>query len=1217
MKRGGDSEMNDSTMSGRLLATLLVVSIGAATAPALAGGGDPQTLGTEPDLRVVSWSIDDTLDGNGDGGLHPGETAWLTLEVANFGTAAARHVVGQLSEVDDHPDVTILIKQDTWPDIPAKATGVNVLGFQIQIAPSRPCWGEVSLRLDLSADAGYLASREVTLRLADPQAVDMLAEAGRPVIYGAEADDEIGASLAAGDLDADGYDDLVIGVPDGDGPGNSRPDAGEVVVVYGGPGGMADLDLVALPSGTARIYGADPLDWLGFSVAVGDVDGDGFDDLLMGAPQADGDLNTRGGAGEVLIIHGSATRLSGEVDLLSTPPDQTIIGADGGDSLGSHLAVGDLDGDGFEDMLLDAQYGKGPSNGRNFAGEVAVIYGDPARPSLIDLASPGLSVAVVYGADDSDLAGFGLRAGDLDGDGRDDLILGSILGDGPGNLRTDAGDIAIIWGDAARLPLSTDLRNASTGVSFVYGRRGLSSYGSDLAVADLDADGFGDLIVGAEGADGLAGTENNKGEAAVIYGSSARFSALDLASPPDGVAFILGRDADDGYGRALAAADVDGDGFDDLAISGYRSSGPGTTRSQAGNVFLLPGGRRLDSLDLSSPPPDAEVTYGRQVDDFFGEKLASGDFDGDGLADLAAAARQADGPGDTRNKAGEISIIPGAPRMRYRWDPDTFAFIDATVGTDLGLVCDDCSVTIPIGFDFDFGGHARTDVTVSSNGYLTFGGAGDKLPSFCPPSTVEPNDLVAVLWDDWNPAAGGAVYALLEGAAPNRRLTIQWSGVAHFPAVGDATFEATLLESSDQILFQYSDVQVGAGLDNGQSAIVAVESGPGVSAAPASCYEARIADAGALRFRRYGSPTVVFRDEFESGTNGWGGTGLWHQITDPSCYPASRSPLTSWYYGQDGTCDYNTGAAHSGDLTSPLIPALPQDAELSFWTLRQVQPTNPLSADLSTVEASGSLGTVIRLPFFENTGKWRFSDDLLAADPINGTFAPLDLSSLQGQDVNLRFTFDTVDASVNNRIGWMLDNVTVKACPVWGGPGMRGAAVQARSTAQPDAICETASGSVDAVGSYCTACASSLTYQWKENGAPIGGATAISHVIPSGHPVGTFDYTVEIACPGEPACSAESAPASVTVVAAPGTVGPTLDVDRVNGGADLLFTWIDVAGADDYVLLSSAGPQGTFVTQEAVAPGGSTGATIPLPTGAMVYYRVAGRNGVCGTGPQN
>ncbi len=971
------------TASIRFLVRVIVLTALAATqGPAFPSGTDPQPLGPVPDLRVVSWSIDDSVDGNGDGGLHPGETALLTIELANFGTAAARHVVGQLSETFDNQDVAILIKQATWPDLPAKATGFNVMGFEIQVATTRSCWGEIPLTLDLAADGGYVTSRQLTLRLVDPQVTDMQDEGGRPILYGPDANDGIGGSMASGDLDGDGYDDLVIGVPYADGPANGRANAGEVLVVYGGSAVMADTDLVTVPPGTARIYGADQGDWLGSAIGAGDIDGDGFDDLLIGALQGDGGSNTRAGSGEVTVLWGSATRLSGDRDLLTSPPATVFYGADGSDNLGSSISVGDLDGDGLEDLLLGAPGGHGPSNGRSNAGEVAIIYGDPARPSLVDLASPGQGVSLVYGADIQDFTGQRLAAGDLDGDGRDELLLGIPLGDGPGNVRPDSGEVVVVWGDETRLPLSTDLQNAPPSVSLVFGRRDVSGYGTALAVTDVDADGFGDLIVGAEGGDGLAGTENNKGEAAVIYGASNRFDTMDLASPPDGVTFFLGGDAADGYGNALVADDFDGDGFGDVALSGYRSEGPANGRADSGETVVLYGGSdRLGSVDMSSPPPDAGLYYGRQVTDLFGATLATGDFDGDGLVDLAVAATQGDGPNDVRPDAGEVSIVRGATRTRYRWDPDTYSLIDATSGTDLGLVCDDCSATIPIGFSFDFGGHRHTEVTVSSNGYLTFGAAGDKLPSFCPPSTVEPNDLVAVLWDDWNPAAGGAVHALLEGVAPNRRLTIEWAGVPHFPSVGDATFEATLFESTGLILFQYGDTQVGAGLDDGASAIVAVENGPGASAASASCFQPAVSDASAIRFRRYGAPTIVYRDDGESGSSGWGGDGLWHQITDPACFPASRSPVTSWYYGQSGTCDYNTGAANAGVLSSPVIPSLPQDAELSFWMLRQVQPSNPTTADLSTVEATGSMGSIVSVPIFENTGKWRFSDDLSLSIP--------------------------------------------------------------------------------------------------------------------------------------------------------------------------------------------------------------------------------------------
>ncbi|MBI4229520.1 MAG: hypothetical protein HY608_01665, partial [Planctomycetes bacterium] len=153
----------------------------------------------------------------------------------------------------------------------------------------------------------------------------------------------------------------------------------------------------------------------------------------------------------------------------------------------------------------------------------------------------------------------------------------------------------------------------------------------------------------------------------------------------------------------------------------------------------------------------------------------------------------------------------------------------------------------------------------------------------------------------------------------------------------------------------------------------------------------------------------------------------------------------------------------------------------------------------------------------------------------------------------------------------------------------------------------------DALGSYCTAC-SSLTYQWRENGAPIPGATMLTHVVPSTQPAGTYAYSVDVGCAAGTGCSVTSDPVPVDVVAPPVAVGPTLQVNRA--AADLVFTWTDVAGADDYVVYSSPTPQGTFTSELGAAGSGATGLTVPIPAGDIIYFLVAGRNPICGPGPQ-
>lgn len=1183
------------------------------------GSGPAPDLIQLPDVRVVAWTVDDSTGGNGDGGLQPGEEADLVIYLANRGNEPARDVIATLSEAVDHPDVEIVSKVGWWMDLPATGGPAPSLAtVRIRVATTRPCAWEIPLRLEIFAAGGYYVVREFALVMVDPQRVDLEAGKARPFYFGADNGDGLGISVASGDLDGDGFDDLVFGAPFADGPfGSPRAGAGEVVLVYGDATRRSDVRLSQPQIQVTFIYGANADDFLGASVATGDLNGDGFDDLILAAPQGDGPFDTDFDTGEVIVIYGKPSRHS-NIDLIAPPSDVDFIyGVDDGDTLGFGLAAGDINGDGFDDLILGAPNADAAMNVKLFGGDVAIVYGGPGPLGDIELASPTGNVAFILGADEQDNLGTAVAAGDIDGDGIDDLVLGSSGGAGPGETRPYAGEVTIVYGATAHLQ-DIDLASPPPDVAVIYGASEYDELGGAVATGDVDGDGFIDLVLGAPYADGPGGVRNEAGEVVLIPGHPLRLSNLDLASPPADAAFYYGIGTDDHLGWSVATGDVDGDGFEELILGAPQNDGPGPARIDAGQVFVVPGGERaLSSIDFSWAPADVRFVYGATAGDQLGFAVAAADVDGDGFDDLVLGGYLGDGQDDTRIDAGEVAILPGEPVHRYRHDPDAFAFIDATTGTDLGLACDDCGATIPIGFTFDFYGRKHDQLTVSSNGYLTFGGGPASLPvGSCPPRTHPPNSTIAVFWDDLNPAAGGAIYSLLEGTAPFRRLTIQWDQVPLWPAVDAATFEVTLFESTDQIVMQYQDVDFGGtGSDFGGTAIAGVESGNGANGTALVCDSAALANGQANRFRRFARPTVVYADDVEPGIGNWEFEPLWHrQNLEPSdCGgPATRSGEWAWYYGQDGSCNYETGATNAGRIGSDNeLPDLAQDAALSFWHRRQTEVG--AAYDQSFVGATPFGGpTTTLVQVLDTSNVWRYSEDFLPPpDGTQGRFAPLDLSPYVGQDVILELFFDTIDAASNTHLGWMIDDIEVRGCPVYdAGTGMTVAAA-ALATAQPDLYCEGRAGRVDALGSYCAACPG-LDYQWSLDGAPLPGATAVAYDIPSTETPGVYDYSVGVSCAVNPGCAAASNVARVEIVQEPAQVGPTLMVGIAAGSLE--FTWIDVAGADDYVLRSDVDPGGGFATIEAIAGSGTDGVTVPVPGGDLVIYRVAGRNPVCGEG---
>jgi len=266
-------------------------------------------------------------------------------------------------------------------------------------------------------------------------------------LFGIDAHDLSGVSVSgAGDVNGDGFDDLLIGAPNGDASGNTKADAGESYVVFGKADWSATpvLELAALDGTNGfTLFGIDPEDNSGNVVrGVGDVNGDGFDDILIGAPSANS------GAGESYVVFGksdwAATPTLG-LDTLSGTNGFTLFGIDEFDhSSDSVSGVGDVNGDSFDDILI------GTPNANSVAGESYLVLGksDWSATPMLDLFTLGGSNGfTLLGIDESDGSGSAVSgAGDVNGDGFDDLLIGAARGDAAGNMTTDAGESYLVFG---------------------------------------------------------------------------------------------------------------------------------------------------------------------------------------------------------------------------------------------------------------------------------------------------------------------------------------------------------------------------------------------------------------------------------------------------------------------------------------------------------------------------------------------------------------------------------------------------------------------------------------------------------------------------------------------------------------------------------------------------------------------------------------------------
>ncbi|MFT7669996.1 MAG: hypothetical protein ACI8X5_002703 [Planctomycetota bacterium] len=416
------------------------------------------------------------------------------------------------------------------------------------------------------------------------------------VIAGAAEGDRLGTALVTGDINGDGHTDLIIGVPFSD---NVAENAGEVLVFLGplpdsAVMGASSADIILGGEGTVAgaWYGIQG-DVFGAALALGDANEDGVIDLLVGAPGVDlnvGESNEIEDAGRIYLFSGGDALVSGSASGAASMVD----GVKDFDQLGSDVCIVDLNADGRPDLAASYDV---MLSGPNHSGKVAIFTSEGQATTTTDSAE-----IVLKSSENGDRFGFTLTCADINGDGAEDLLVGAPYSN---SFSSASGRVYAFLG-------SEDFAGGivqNTSDAIFTGQLSNTNFGSELASADVNGDGYDDVMVGAPF---TTATATWDGQVFVFFGAEV---------PADSVAYssdviLTGESiAGERFGSAIEVLDSDMDGIADIM------SGATGHADLAGRVYVFNGKEAI--VDTDAVDGDL-ILSGQSEGGSFGSSISQG-----------------------------------------------------------------------------------------------------------------------------------------------------------------------------------------------------------------------------------------------------------------------------------------------------------------------------------------------------------------------------------------------------------------------------------------------------------------------------------------------------------------------------------------------------------------------------------------------------------------